>query len=248
MKRIRTIIADDEKPARDRLKLALAGMIEIELIGEAVNGAEAVRLIRDLKPQLAFLDVQMPVMNGFEAISHCKDKPFVIFTTAFDEYALQAFEVHAIDYLLKPYGKDRLRAAVDHAVERIGSADGTNGSIPEYRKLQPYWTRINLRQGRSYKIAAVDKVDFFKAEDGLVFWVENDQRLMVDETLNELEENLDPARFLRAHRSAIVNLGKIERVISLGRGRCAAEFPGGARVEVGRTKLDVFRRAMSLRR
>ena len=246
MKRIRTLIADDEKPARDRLKLALVAMKDIQIVGEAVNGSHAVELIRELKPELVFMDVQMPVMDGFEALQLCKERPFVIFTTAYDEYALRAFEVHAVDYLLKPYSKERLRAAIEHTLERFGNTAGTERLISEYRNSHPYWTRMSIRDGRTFKIIPVELVDFFKAEDGLVFWVENAQRKVVDETLNELEANLDPSQFLRIHRNAIANIAKIVRVLPLGRGRFAAGFSGGEQLEVGRSRMEAFRRSMRL--
>jgi two-component system LytT family response regulator len=253
MRHIRTLVVDDEKPARDRLTLALKAIPDIALVGEAVNGAQAVELIRELKPQLVFLDVQMPVMNGFEVLQHCKEMPAVVFTTAYDEYALRAFEVHAIDYLLKPYDKERLRNAVAHAVERLSvpskqrEDDGVSGLLSEYRRQKPFLTRLAIKRGGAYRIVPVDQVDFFKADDGLVFWVQQDERYLIDETLSTLEENLDPSLFLRLRRSAIANLDKIVRVIPLGRGRFAAEFPGGERIEVGRTRIDDFRKAMRLK-
>lgn len=252
MKHIRTLVVDDEKPARDRLTLALKAIPDIAVIGEAVNGAQAVELIRELKPQLVFLDVQMPIMNGFEVLQHCRTRPLVIFTTAYDEYALRAFEVHAIDYLLKPYDKERLRSAVEHAVERLivskdkHQEDGVSELISEYRRSKPYLSRLSIKLAGAYRIIPVEQVDFFKADDGLVFWVESGRRYLVDETLSGLEEELDPTLFLRIHRNAIANLAKIVRAIPLGRGRYAAEFVGGERIEVGRTRTENFRRAMRL--
>ncbi len=250
---IRTLVAEDEKPARDRLILSLKAMPDITVIGEAVNGAQAVELIHSLKPQLAFLDIQMPLLNGFEVLQRCKHMPMVIFTTAYDEYALRAFEVHAIDYLLKPYDKERLRSAVEHVVERYFSKNSEPGQaglselISDYRKKNPYLSRLSVRQGGTYRVVPVEQADYFKAENGLVFFVDGNRRILVEETLSSLEENLDPASFLRIHRNTIANLAKISRVVPLGRGRYAAEFPGGVLVEVGRTKNEEFRRAMRLK-
>ena len=118
---VRTILADDEQPARERLSLALSTYPGIEIIAQAANGAQALELIHSLRPQLVFLDIQMPLMTGFEVLRQLKHRPSVIFITAFDEYALRAFEVHAVDYLLKPFSKERLYDAVKHALERIVS-------------------------------------------------------------------------------------------------------------------------------
>lgn len=251
---IRTILADDEQPSRDRLRLALAAYPAIEIIAEAANGVQALELIRGLRPQLVFLDIQMPLMTGFEVLRQLKARPSVIFITAYDEYALKAFEVHAIDYLLKPFSKERLNDALSHALENLGRLrdDATQlkveGLVQDQLRRDPYLSRLSIKQGRAYRILPVSQVDFFKAEGGLVFWVEGQDRHLVDQTLVDLEARLDPTHFMRVHRNALVNLEAISRVLSLGRGRLAAEFQGGQRVDIGRSRLENFRTAMSLRR
>jgi two-component system, LytTR family, response regulator len=251
---IRTILADDEQPSRDRLRLALSGYPGIQIIAEAANGVQALELIRSLRPQLVFLDIQMPLMTGFEVLRQLKVRPSVIFITAYDEYALKAFEVHAVDYLLKPFSKERLYEAINHAVENSfpdGRADTVTKMeklVEEHIRTEPYIHRLSIKTGRVFRVLPVIRVDFFKAEDGLVFWVEGQERHLVDETLVDLEARLDPARFMRVHRNALVNIDAISRVIALGRGRLAAEFRSGQRVDIGRSHLDAFRNAMSLRR
>jgi two-component system, LytTR family, response regulator len=251
---IRTILADDEKPSRDRLRLALAGYPGIEIIAEATNGVQALELIRGLRPQLVFLDIQMPLMTGFEVLRQLKTRPSVIFITAYDEYALKAFEVHAVDYLLKPFSKERLFDALNHALEEPGriAAGDTTGKIDrlvqDHIHTEPYISRLSIKTGRIYRVLPVSQVEFFKAEDGLVFWVEGADRHLVDETLGDLESRLDPALFMRVHRNALVNLAAIRQIVALGRGRLAAEFSGSQRVTIGRSHLESFRKAMSLRR
>jgi two-component system LytT family response regulator len=251
---VRTLIADDEQPSRDRLRLALAGYPGIEIIAEAANGVQALELIRGLRPQLVFLDIQMPLMTGFEVLRQLKTRPSVIFITAYDEYALRAFEVHAVDYLLKPFSKERLYDAINHAMENLlpgGNAEvleKVDRLVQEHIRREPYISRLSIKTGRVYRVLPVKQVEFFKAEGGLVFWVEGQDQYLVDGTLADLEARLDPSRFMRVHRNALVNMAAISHVLALGRGRLAAEFPGGRRVDIGRSHLEDFRKAMSLHR
>jgi two-component system LytT family response regulator len=252
---IRTILADDEQPSRERLRLALAGYPGIDIIAEAANGAQALELIRSLRPQLVFLDIQMPLMTGFEVLRQLKTRPSVIFITAYDEYALKAFEVHAVDYLLKPFSKERLYDALNHALENAGRTsdrDETSVKIDslvhDHIRREPYISRLSIKTGRVYHVLPVSQVDFFKAEDGLVFWVEGQDRHLVDETLVDLESRLNPGQFMRVHRNALVNMAAIKNVVALGRGRLAADFSSGQRVDIGRSHLEDFRKVMSLHR
>ena len=254
MKTVRAMIADDEKPARDRLRLALRDFPRIEVIAEATNGAEALERGRELKPDLLFLDIQMPLMDGFEVLGQLKPRPAVIFVTAYDEYALEAFEVHALDYLLKPYSRSRLDDAVRHCLESLGRSGGGDADarvdrlLADHHKKEPYVARLSIKSGRTYRVLPVEQADLFKAEDGMVFWVEGDERYLVDETLNALEDRLDPERFMRVHRNAIVNLESVGRVVSRGRGRLAAVFGSGLQIDIGRSHSAAFREVMRLRR
>lgn len=250
---IRTLLADDEQPSRARLRRALAGYPGIEIIAEASNGVQALELIRELRPQLVFLDIQMPLMTGVDVLRQLKRRPSVIFVTAYDEYALKAFEVHAVDYLLKPFSRERLYEAISHAVEGLSRGGGAEEEkvdrlMQDYIRREPYISRLSIKQGRIYRVLPVRQLDYFKAEHGLVFWVENQERYIVDDTLAGLESKLDPEHFMRVHRNALVNIDAIESVVALGKGRLAAEFKGGARAEVGRSHAEAFRRAMNLRR
>jgi two-component system LytT family response regulator len=251
---IRAILADDEQPSRERLRLALSGYQGIEIIAEAANGAQALELIRSLRPQLVFLDIQMPLMTGVEVLRQLKNRPAVIFITAYDEYAIKAFEVHAVDYLLKPFSRERLYEAIGNALGQLSpggeaAADRKlDGLVQEFARAEPFINRLSIKQGRVYRVLPVQQLDYFRAEKGLVFWVEGQARYIVDETLASLESKLDPAHFMRVHRNALVNLDAIECVIAAGKGRLVAAFKNGARVEIGRSHVVAFRRAMSLRR
>jgi len=254
MMAIRAILADDEQPSRERLRLALAGYPGIEIIAEASNGVQALELIQSLRPKLVFLDIQMPLMTGVEVLRQLKTRPAVIFITAYDEYALKAFEVHAVDYLLKPFSKERLYEAISHALEKLSlsggaEADGrVDGLVREFTRAEPFTSRLSIKQGRIYRVLPVQQLDYFRAEKGLVFWVEGQARYIVDETLSSLESKLDPAHFMRVHRNALVNLDAIDCIIATGKGRLAAAFKNGARVEIGRSHAEAFRLTMSLRR
>jgi two-component system LytT family response regulator len=254
MKTIRAMIADDEKPARDRLRLALDDFPRIEVIAEAVNGVEALELGRELKPDLLFLDIQMPLMDGFDVLAQLKPRPAVIFVTAYDEYAIEAFEVHALDYLLKPYSRGRLDDAVRHGLEALDRSirddtdDRVERLLADHRKKEPYITRLSIKRGRGYRVLPVSQAELFKAENGLVFWVGKGEQYLVDETLNALENRLDPERFMRVHRNAIVNLEAVSRIISRGRGRLTAVSPSGYEIDIGRSHSAAFRKVMRLRR
>lgn len=249
---IRAILADDEQPSRERLRLALAGYPGIEIIAEASNGVQALELIQSLRPKLVFLDIQMPLMTGVEVLRQLKTRPAVIFITAYDEYALKAFEVHAVDYLLKPFSRERLYEAISHALEKLSPSGGAeadgrvDGLVREFTRAEPFISRLSIKQGRVYRVLPVQQADYFKAENGLVFWVEAQARYIVDETLSSLESKLDPAHFLRVHRNALVNLDAIDCIIAIGKGRLAASFKNGARVEIGRSHTEAFRLTMSL--
>lgn len=252
MKPIRSLIADDERPARDRLRRALLRFGEIEVVGEAIHGGEAVERVRELSPDLLFLDVQMPILDGFAVLQQLPRRPEVIFTTAYDEYALRAFDVHAVDYLLKPYDSARLEAAVLRAMERIrrrGIIEGDDtidALLRDHQVLDPYLSRLTIRVGRTYRVLSLDNVEFFRADGGLVFWIAGENRYLVDHSLTALESRLDPDRFMRIHRNTIARMDAIARVISLGRGRLAVEFVSGNRADVGRTHTDRIRRIFRL--
>lgn len=252
MKPIRAVIADDERPARDRLRRALDEIDEITVVGEAAHGGEAVERIRELSPDLVFLDVQMPVLDGFSVLEQLRRRPEVIFTTAYDEYALRAFDVHAVDYLLKPYDPRRLEAAIGRAMERLGRRDRSDGEggldalVAYHQTTHPYLTRLTIRSGRTYRVLPLSDLEYLRAEDGLVFWIAGNDRYLVDDSLTALEARLDPKEFMRIHRNTIARLDRITRVISLGRGRLAVEFTSGRRADVGRTHIERFRRVFRL--
>ena len=255
--KITTLIVEDEQPARERLRSMLDEITHLSVVDHAANGHEALERINSLHPDLVFLDVQMPGMNGFEVLQRAEFVPFVIFTTAYDEYAIDAFDVHALDYLLKPYRKERLIKAVDRAIASIvgheqrpsweTEAGKLAALLSEYRPTSGYLDRISVLKGYSFHVIPIDEVDFFKAENGLVFVYRQDEHFVVDQSLNRLEEELDPTKFLRIHRNAIVNVTHIDRITPWGQGQLAVTFQNGDRLFVSRRHIGEFRRRMGLR-
>lgn len=240
--RIRVLIVDDEALARKRIKRLLANDSWIEVIGECSDGQKAVEAIRALAPDLVFLDVQMPAISGFDVLRRLGSErmPTVIFVTAYDQYALKAFEVHAVDYLLKPFNRARFEKTVAHAKTLIGRiASGTINSqlVTLLSSLQR-----NREIGERFMIKSGGRIVFLRAED--IDWVEtvgNYVRLHVSreshlmrETMSGMELKLDPNRFLRIHRSTIVNLDRVKELQPWAKGEYVVIMRDGTRLNMSR--------------
>ncbi len=215
--KLRAVIVDDERPARDRLRRMLAAHPDVEIVGEAADGATAVVLVESQSPDLMFLDVQMPAGNAFDVLARLETPPRVIFTTAFDQYAVRAFEAHALDYLLKPFSAARLAAALDRAREALAAeAPGPDlarliesiraGLVPASAPV-----RIPARRGPRIVLLDPDEVLWFEAEETLVFARTAEGRHLVERSLSELEAQLG-AGFFRAHRAVLVNLSHVAEI------------------------------------
>ncbi len=225
---IRTIVVDDEKLARDELCYLLKSIPDIKVVGQATNGIETFELIRELQPDLVFLDIQMPGGNGLsvaEELELSKDAPYVIFVTAYDEYALKAFEVNAIDYLLKPIvDKERLQQSIGRVKDQMGQidymAEKINSLVNSLRDKEAlslkshYLPRLSVNMGGHLRVIDVDKIIYTQVLDGIVNAVTEDGEGTTGyRTLDELESALDPTKFWRVHRSYIANINKIEEII-----------------------------------
>jgi len=245
---MRTLIVDDESPARERLKRLLADVEEVELIGEAESGVQAVEMIEREKPDLVFLDIQMPGLDGFEVIEALADPPPVIFVTAYDEYAIRAFEVNALDYLLKPFSRERLEKAIRRAQEAlVEEQDFATRLGPLLESLAAqgrYLTRLAVRDRDRIRVLGVDEVDWIGVEGERVLVHAGDKAYPIRRTLAELEARLDPARFFRAHRSAIVNLDRVKEVIPWFKGSHKLRLTTGAEVELSRARARALRRIL----
>jgi len=213
-KKLQTIIVEDEELARDLLKSFLAKIENIELIAECENGFDGVKMINELKPDLVFLDIQMPKITGFEMLELLEHKPRIIFTTAYDQYALKAFEYNAADYLLKPYSPERLKEAVAKVIERI-QTEGKESNVAEKVSEFPreeYLERVVVKDRSKIHIAPVDAVRYIESMDDYVMIYTTEGRWMKQKTMKYFESALNPNDFVRIHRSYIVKVNEIAEI------------------------------------
>jgi two-component system, LytTR family, response regulator len=237
---IPTVLADDEVLARQKLRQLLRDEPEIDIVGEGMTAAETIDLVRATKPQLLFLDIQMPGMDGFDIASQlCANKgdpaPHIIFTTAHDQYALRAFEIHAVDYLLKPFTRERLSSAVDRARKEISRGDqqpATNGGAA--RNGGRYTTRIVFKSRGRIVFLPVSDIRWISAEENYVRICTQTETHLLRETMSRLEEKLDPEMFLRVHRSSIVNLQHVKEVRTETDGEYAVVLVNGEKLTMSR--------------
>ncbi|MCL1894143.1 MAG: LytTR family transcriptional regulator DNA-binding domain-containing protein [Holophagaceae bacterium] len=215
-KSIKAIVVDDEELARRVIKEHLAVHQEIDLVAECTNGFDAVKVINELKPDLLFLDIQMPKLDGFEVMELLDYQPAVIFVTAYDQHALRAFEVHAVDYLLKPFSSDRF----DEAISRVKTRLGGNASakiiqvtdISNIAKSDMTLERIVVKDGTKVTFIPLADLDYIQAQGDYVLLKTPEKGYLKQQTLTSLEQRLDPNRFLRIHRSFIIQLDKLMRL------------------------------------
>jgi two-component system LytT family response regulator len=234
---MRVLIVDDEQPARERLRTLLAAFSDLEIVGECEDGVDAVQRINDLHPDLVMLDVQMPGASGIElAGSLPAPRPKIIFCTAYDQYAVDAFDLSAVDYLLKPVTRSRLAQAIDRV--RALNVDVLNGNIDRALQrpgLRPM--RFLARQGGRSIVIPQKEVVYLGSEGGLTKLFTADRHYLMDPTLNDFERRLDPAAFSRISRTALVNLDWIASVDTLVGGFGEVVTKNGTRLEVSRRRL-----------
>ncbi len=234
---MRIAIVDDEELARKVLREYLASYDDIEIVAECANGFEVVKLVTDVKPDLLLLDIQMPRLDGFEVLELIGHEVGVIFVTAYDKYALQAFEVHAVDYLLKPFTADRLREALDRAKARIQAKqllpieDLTRTARPPGARSE----RILIRDGANVHVIPLSKIDYVEAQDDYVCFRSEGKRYLKQQTLADLESALDPSQFVRIHRSYILNIDRLAKLELYAKDSHAAILRDGTRLPVSRS-------------
>lgn len=244
--KIRTLLVDDEALARERLRNLLAAEPDVEIIGECAEGAEAVEAIERDTPDLVFLDVQMPELDGFGVLAAAKPArpPVVIFTTAFSQHALRAFEVHALDYLLKPFGRERLQVALHRARERLRLAqtgalnEKLNALLAEMRPAAQKVDRLVVKTGGRVMLIRTADVDWIEAADNYVNLHVGAEAHMLRETMAALEARLDPRHFLRISRSTIVNLDRIKELQPMFHGDYTVILRNGTRLSLSRNYRD----------
>ncbi len=248
MNPMRTLIVDDEAPARERIRRLLAGLEGIQVIGEARDGIQAMEMIEAQRPDLVLLDVQMPGLDGFGVIQALDDPPAVIFVTAYDEYAIRAFEVHALDYLLKPFSQERLERAVRRAQEALaGEQDLATHLGPLLQSLAAegrYLNRLAVHDRDRIHVLGTEEVDWIGIEEEQVMVHAGNQVYPIRRTLTELEARLDPKRFFRAHRSALVNLDRVQEIIPWFKGSHILRLTTGAEVDLSRAQARALRKML----
>ena len=227
---MRVVIVDDEKLARSLLREFLQDHPDVEIVAECANGLEAVKAVTELKPDLIFLDIQMPKLDGFEVLDLVGREVNVIFVTAYDKYALRAFEVHAVDYLLKPFSKERLAEALARA-RRVPVADLTAAVRPPGAKLE----RVLIRDGVQVHVIPVGKIDYVEAQDDYVSYRSEGKQYLKQQTLAEVEATLDTSRFVRIHRSYILNIDRLSKLELYAKDSHTAILRDGTRLPVSRT-------------
>ena len=235
-KRLSAVIADDEPLARAYLKELLLAHPEIEIRGEAANGLQTVETVLALKPDLLFLDIQMPKLDGFEVLQALeRDAPQVIFVTAFDEYAIKAFEVHAVDYLLKPFPAKRLKSAIDRLfVNPRGEVPQALAVTGAAERSGNILRRMVVKEGGSVQIVPTEEIDAITAEGDYVAVHTAGRSLLKLQTISSMEKVLDPTRFIRVHRSAILNLGSLKEIVPVTKDTKKALLQNGQTVPVSR--------------
>jgi len=245
---LRALLVDDEPLARERLRALLdEADADIEIVAEAGGGKDAVSLIHEHEPDVVFLDVQMPVLDGFDVVDLLPEsgaeRPQIVFVTAYDEYAIQAFEVHALDYLTKPVRLDRLTKTLDRVKEALGEADNRLDELRNARRNQ-LLKRLTVHVGRRLRVVPLDDVKWVEAEEGLVFAHTPDGRYRTDFTLGELEERLPSDHFVRTHRSTIVNLDAVHELVPWSSGTYRLRLTDGTKLSVARRRVDDVKEAL----
>ena len=242
----RAVVVEDEPISRQQLKDLLLDVDWIDCIGEAADGRSAVAIIDELQPDLVFLDIEMPEMSGLDVLESIKHDPAIVFTTAYDKFAVAAFELEAIDYLLKPFGRERLRAALD----RVRRAVASDADVPVARRAHEALdqlsgggtvTRLFVRDRGRIVPVAVQEIERLEADDDYVAVFARDRRYLVYLGMNEFESRLDPARFLRIHRSHIVNLDHVAGMVPFDATRLQIEMKDGTKLIASRTRSRELR-------
>jgi two-component system LytT family response regulator len=235
---LRIVIVDDEPLARSVVREYAAEDPSIEVVADCANGFEAVKAVAELKPDLVLLDVQMPKLDGFEVLELLGRDQSVVFITAYDQYALRAFDVHAVDYLLKPFSADRFREAMERARERRRAKGSGQPNIADLvRDARPKGgpvERVLIRDGANVHVLPVDKIDYVEAQDDYVAFKSEGKQYLKDQTLSAVETTLDPARFVRIHRSYILNIDRIAKVELYAKDSRIAILRDGTRLPVSR--------------
>jgi two-component system, LytTR family, response regulator len=239
MEKIRILIIDDETPARELIKHYLKEVESIEVIAECSDGFSGLKSISALKPDLVFLDIQMPRLTGIELVEVLTEKPEIIFTTAYDQFAIRAFELNAVDYLMKPFEKRRFLGAVKKAIDKIRAGVGNKQPANELLSKKPESAspvnRIVVRKANSINIIPVDHIRYVEAEDDYVMIFHSNGKALKQQTMQFYEDNLPKSDFVRIHRSYIVKVEEIKQIEPYGKDNHIAILHSGDKLPVSRS-------------
>jgi two-component system LytT family response regulator len=231
---IRVLLVDDEAPARALLREMLSAEPDVEILGEAATGLEAVKMATDLEPEVVFLDIEMPKLDGFEVLELLDPSIAVVFVTAYDSHALRAFEVHAVDYVLKPYRATRLREALARARARVGERPDAALLANAARRPGEFAQRVVVKDGAHIQVIPIERLDYAQAQDDYVALRTEGKTFLKTQTLAGLEASLDPSQFVRVHRSFLVRFDRIRALEPYGKNDHVAILADGTRVPVSR--------------
>lgn len=245
---IKAVIIDDEQLAREVIKKFLTGFTGIEVVEECSNGFEGIKAITTHQPQLIFLDIQMPKLTGFEMLELLDEKPIIIFSTAFDQYAIKAFELSAADYLLKPYSKARFEEAVIKALKKVDEEVDTEEvaeAVLDNRQSKEKLDRVVIKNGAKIIILAVDQIDYLQAQDDYVAVYSEGKKYLKQITMKYLEENL-PEEFVRVHRSYIVHINQIDKIEAYSKDSYVAILKNADKVSVSRNGYHLLKELLGI--
>jgi len=239
MEKIRALIIEDEAPAREIIKHYLKDLDSVEVIAECADGFSGLKSISEMKPDLVFLDIQMPRLTGIELLEVLTEKPEIIFTTAYDQFALKAFELNAVDYLLKPFPKRRFLNAVEKAIDKIRSGAGNKEPVNQLLAKRPEATppvnRIVVRKGNAINLIPVDQIRYVESQDDYVMIHHSSGKALKQQTMKFYEENLPKTDFVRIHRSYIVRVEEINRIEPYAKDNHIAILHSGDKLPVSRS-------------
>jgi two-component system, LytTR family, response regulator len=240
------LIVDDEGPARSILKEMLSAQPGVRILAECANGFEAVKAASELRPDVVFLDIEMPKLDGFEVLELIDPDIAVVFVTAYDSYALKAFDVHAVDYVLKPFRAERLVAALDRARARARAGRKVNAAevAAAVRPAGSFASRIVVKDGTRVHVIPADKLDLVEAQDDYVRLKSEGKSFLKQQTIGGIAASLDPERFVRVHRSYVLNIDRLARIELYSKGSYAAILTDGSRIPVSREGHARLRRLL----
>jgi len=238
MDKYNAIIIEDEKLARDLVKNYLLDIANIELIGEFSDGFSGLKAINELKPDIVFLDVQMPKLTGLELLELLDNPPVIIFTTAYDEFAVKAFELNAIDYLLKPFSKERFNTAVQKSINNLGSSASSLLNLKNQVNTQKAVDKIVVKTNNNIQVIMLNDVNYIESEDDYVMIHTLTGKYLKHQTMKFYEENLNASQFIRIHRSYIVNVSQINKIEKFGKDTYQVVLKNDINLKVSRSRYQ----------